>query len=86
MVALTSPPPHLAPHQTKKRTTTTHAGTELLFTWTPEDRLEVRLDNRLVETFSSATLAHELFLNYVNDDPISPQVKKACLRASVPVV
>jgi recombinational DNA repair protein (RecF pathway) len=36
--------------------------------------LEVRLDNRLVETFASSSLAHELFLNYVNDDPISPQV------------
>ena len=35
----------------------------------------MRLDNRLVEMFASPALAHELFLNYVNDDPISPQVR-----------
>eukprot|EP00624_Nannochloropsis_granulata_P001472 evm.model.NODE_17322_length_11106_cov_35.773457.3 len=48
-------------------------GTELLFTWSAEDVLEVRLNGRLVEAFSNHALAQELFANYVNDDPISPQ-------------
>ena len=49
-------------------------GTELLFTWSAEDVLEVRLNGRMVEAFANPALAQELFANYVNDDPISPQV------------
>ena len=52
-------------------------GTELLFTWTREGTLEVRLDNQLVETFLSTDLAQDLFYNFVNDDPVSPHAKKA---------
>jgi len=50
-------------------------GTELLFTWSAEDVLEVRLNGRMVEAFANPALAQELFANYVNDDPISPQVR-----------
>jgi len=52
-------------------------GTELMFTWTKEGTLEVRLENELVETFLSNDLAQDLFLNFVNEDPVSPHAKVA---------
>lgn len=33
--------------------------------------------NRLVEVFESLELAQDLFFQYVCDDPISPQAKRA---------
>lgn len=51
-------------------------GTELVFTWTKENELEVRLNGRLMETFARPDIAEGIFYEYLrHDDPISPELR-----------
>jgi hypothetical protein len=49
-------------------------GTELVFTWTKTNELEVRLNGRLMDVFPRPDIAEGIFYEYLRyDNPISPE-------------
>lgn len=62
----------IAPPEYNADTTCCARGTELAFTWRKDGSLEVRVDGRLMDTFSIPGLASGIFFEYLRkDDPIS---------------
>ncbi|MFN2567296.1 MAG: chalcone isomerase family protein [Gemmatimonadaceae bacterium] len=57
-------------------TTELKNGTELLFTWTPGDKLVVSIGGRRVGEIENRALAWALFDVYLGPKPISPEGKK----------
>ena len=51
-------------------------GTALMFTWTREGSLEIRLNGVLMETFHDPNMGKAIFYEYMReDDPISPDAR-----------
>jgi len=62
-----------APKETMADRSCCAAGTELVFTWRKNGNFEVRIDGRIMDTFTDPTVATGIFYEYLrNDDPICP--------------
>ena len=64
----------VAPPEYKANPNCCARGTELVFTWTKANELEVRLNGRLMDIFPRPDIAEGIFYEYLRyDNPISPE-------------
>ena len=64
----------VAPPEYKANPDCCARGTELVFTWTKANELEVRLNGRLMDIFPRPDIAEGIFYEYLRvDNPISPE-------------
>lgn len=54
-------------------------GTELSFTWTPDDKLISAMNDQQLGLLQSRMLCEALFDVYVGQDPVSPVAKQTLL-------